>query len=76
MSTHSIQTHTTTQYKIHVTGRIPSEGPGIFIHTYTVSKRPTSMVEAHRIAEEFESVDRLIVEEVSTTTNSRVLPLK
>lgn len=71
-----IQSRTTTKYRIHVEGKMNEVGPGEYIHTYEVDRRPASREEAYRIAEDFSNIDKLIVEEISTTVNTRLLPLK
>jgi hypothetical protein len=63
-----------TEYRIHVKGKI--EGRPHEIHTYKCSQRPESIEEARKIAEDFEEIEELVTEEVTTITKSRIIDLR
>lgn len=63
-----------TEYRIHVQGKMQDEPETVF-HTYKCSARPESKEEALRVAEDFTTIERFLVEEVTTITKSRMINL-
>jgi hypothetical protein len=65
----------TTEYRIHVKGKIQGD-PETYLHTYRINNRPANMDEVRRIAGDFDTLEKALVEEVTTITKSRILNLE
>jgi hypothetical protein len=65
-----------TKYKIHVEGQIEGQGPEEFIHTYDYDNViPPTEEEAKKIAGDFLTIHKLVVEEVTTVVKKRIIKL-
>ena len=65
----------TTEYRIHVKGKVDGN-PDTLIHTYKVANRPKNEDEVRKIAEDFQTIEKAVVEEVTTITKSRILKME
>lgn len=63
------------QYRIHVTGHLKSD-PDTYLYTYQVEKRPESREEIKKIAGDFETLSRIVVEEVTTIVEKKLIQLQ
>jgi hypothetical protein len=64
-----------TEYRVHVKGKVDGEPETVF-HTYKCNARPENEEEARKIAGDFQTIEKLVVEEVTTITKSRILKLE
>ena len=62
-----------TYYRIHAQGQLHGLVSDVYQHTYEVDYKPSSMEEVRRIADDFQSFKKLLVEEVVTTTRKSII---
>ena len=63
------------KYKLYVEGKLEGE-EGIYSQTYTLPKRPRSLDEIRKIAEDFVFIQRAKVEEVTNSVKIRLVELR
>ncbi len=66
--------HGTTEYRLHVRRKVDGEPETVF-HTYKCFARPKNEDEALKIAGDFQTIEKMMVEEVTTIVKPRLIHL-